>query len=1531
MTILLQRKEILISFFKLFAVVVFGTSLFANGPKFAFQRFGISEGLSSDIALAILPDRDGFVWIGTQSGLNRFDGYQFKQYRYDPKTPGSISADETQALFQDSKGRLWVGTQSGGLNLYHPETDTFSAYRHDPDDPHSLSFNAVQKIYEDSEGKLWVPTWGGGLNHFDPETGKAYAYRHDASDPSSIGADIIWDMGPGLGGTWWLATNNGLSHFDPKTRKFTNYYHEPGNPNSLMGNKISSVHQQANGIVWIGFHSEGLDRYDPSTGKITHYPYVPNQQNGLADGSINYIHEDAGGILWMGCDSGLTRYDPKKNKFRHFLGNPNDPHAISTGRVWRIAEDAQRNLWMSTTAGISVTRPANTVFGSYQRKDGDEYLTTETYFSFANKDNRYLWAGTSLGLLRFDRWQENFEHWAPSPNPNDVSNRLNELKFTSDGRLLMISFKSLLEFDPEQETFKTFFQWSHPLTSWAIDPDDGTYWIGTGEGLLFYDPKTGIKKLFQHNDKDPDSLAHNVVLALFFDSQKRLWVGTYGAGLDCFDPNTGAFIHHQADPDDPTAIANNAINQVVEGPDGTIWVATRSGLSRRDPDTGHFRSYWVKDGLPHPFINDILFDDSGYMWVSTDGGVVKLDTETDHFTYFDKTDGLLDNIFSGGASTRFADGTLVFGGDGFNIFNPSVMPRRAMGPVVLTDLQLFNESVPLSTPQQETPLKELLHRANHVELSYKEYVFAFRFAVLDYSFSDKHVFEYMMEGLDKDWIPARKGSRLAGYTNLDGGDYTLHVRARDKNGNYFKPAALNITIKPPPWKTPLAYVLYVAVILGIIIGYVRAQQRKLEKEREIVHRLNEVDRLKDAFLANTSHELRTPLHGMIGLAEAVLDHHGQELDDVANQNLEMIVASGQRLSNLINDILDFSKLEHNSLQCKIQPVDLLGTVRVVLGLTAPLLGTKELTLENNICKKLPAVLADENRLQQVLFNLVGNAVKFTEEGKVSITATKVEDMIQVSVTDTGIGIPQDKVDDIFKAFLQADGSTAREYGGTGLGLAVTRKLVELQNGKIWVESKIGEGSTFSFSIPIAPEGSVGHSPEVLMKKRDQHRNPQGLDGQMDVPEGGLDQRRFRILVVDDDPVNRMVLINHLSHAYQVVAVESGIAAIAAVEEHQGFDLILLDVMMPKMTGFDVCRHLRNTFTSHELPVIYLTAKMHETDVVTGFETGANDYIIKPVSKGELLMRVETHLQLLDTNRNLEAKVEDRTRHLVSAQKELLREAHTAGMAEIAVDVMHNVGNRLNSLGTSVQLLEELTTKDRKGLSLLERFTELVAENQDNLTEFLTTDATVARLPEFLPKITRKMVDNRTAMIEESRKLTAHIQAMAATLKAQQKHSGLTGVMSNESINELMGSVLQMGSLSVQEVKGTLQTDFSEGLPRFTVNRVRLIRVLICLFQNAIEAIATRSDGGIIQLSTALVDNQIRVEIQDNGDGISNENLVRIFAYGFTTRPGKQGFGLHYCANTLREMGADIKVTSDGPGSGTQAVLSLPLNMTPKSL
>ncbi|NQY65086.1 MAG: diguanylate cyclase, partial [Alteromonadaceae bacterium] len=683
----------------------------------------------------------------------------------------------------------------------------------------------------------------------------------------------------------------------------------------------------------------------------------------------------------------------------------------------------------------------------------------------------------------------------------------------------------------------------------------------------------------------------------------------------------------------------------------------------------------VNNQLASNLISNILIDDAGTAWLTTVNNSISAISPNDKKVKNYDKDFTFTDIFTYGSALKSSQNIIYFGNaNGFTQFQPTeiLTLKQKINNILFTNLFIANKSINIAqaktiknnklnnNPVELFTLPKQINEIDTLKLKHQQSPFSLEFISPNAKFPSQIRYRYRLKGLETIWIESGKDNRRATYTNLSAGDYTFEVQAYDfHDSTLTKTRTLQIKILPPWWLSNLAITLYALALISLVVAFVRAQRKKVHNERSVVRQLKQVDILKDEFLANTSHELRTPLNGIIGLAESLMDGVAGELPAKANQNLAMVVASGKRLANLVNDILDFSKLKNHNLELYTQPIDLHTMTEVVLALSIPLVGDKKITLVNDVAVDFSAAQADENRIQQTLHNLIGNAIKFTEQGLITVSAKTENGWIKVKVTDTGIGIPEDRLTTIFESFEQVQTADTRIYGGTGLGLAVSKQLVELHGGVLAVESSLGKGSSFSFTLPVSQEPRMINTSDnrsisrlhLMKDKASQNNLSQPQPQSQAHPEDKTNN--FRLLLVDDEPVNRQVIHNHLSvKNYQLVEVSGGEQALQAFKEQGPFDLVLLDIMMPKMSGYEVCEIIRKTHNINDLPVIFLTAKNQVNDMVHSFTVGANDYLSKPVSKQELLARVETQLKLLDINRNLEKKVLERTRQLQKANSQL---------------------------------------------------------------------------------------------------------------------------------------------------------------------------------------------------------------------------------------------------------------------------------------
>ena len=1508
------------------AIVLFvwflSSCLYGQIGNIRFKRISIEDGLSQSSVTCILQDRKGFMWFGTQDGLNRYDGYEFWIYIHNPDDLSSISDNYIWCIYEDRSGVLWIGTYGGGLNRFNPITGRFTHYKHKPANPNSLSHNDVRAIYEDRSGVMWIGTFGGGLNKFDQETGRFTKYRHIWDGPNSLSHDYISSIFEERSGILWIGTaGGGLNKFDQKNEQFILYKHNQDYINSLSSNNINCIYEDRYKCLWIGTEGGGLNRFDRKTGKFIHYT---TENSNLSYNDINSIFEDSAGVLWIGTTGGgLNQFDRKTGSFINYTVYNS---SMSHDDISAIYEDRSGVLWVGTFGGgVNKYDRSSSQFAHYKHEPASyNSLSHNDVMAIFEDSSGVLWIGThGGGLNRFDRKTHKFLHYTIE-NSNLSHNDINSI-FEDRSGILWIGTNGggLNRLDRKAESFNHYMHslenpnsLSHNGISSIYEDRYGMMWIGThGGGLNKFDRKTLGFICFKHDFLNPISLSHNDVRVIYEDRFGILWIGTYGGGLNKLNRKRGIFNCYMHDYRDFRSLSADRIMVIYEDNSGVLWIGTSGGGLNKmvDREKGMFKSYREKDGLPNAVIYGILEDNKGNLWLSTNNGISRFNPRTEVFRNYDIYDGLQSNEFNTGAYFKIRTGEMFFGGiNGFNAFFPQQIKENLyIPPVVITAFLISNRYVPLQSLYSGSSLQKPIHETDAITLSYNQNVFSFEFAALHYASPQKNRYKYKLEGWDEYWIETYSRNRRATYTNLPAGEYVFRVTGSNKDGIWNKRGtSIDLKIMPPPWKTWWAYILYILALAGIVYLplFLWAQKKKRSYERSVAQRLKQLDRLKDEFLSNTSHELRTPLNGIIGLTESLIDGAVGPINEKFAANLLMISTSAKRLAHLVNDILDFSTLRNKSLELHKRPVDLYALTNVVLMLSKPLIGSKKLELINDIGPAAPAVEADENRLQQIMHNLVGNAIKFTESGIVNVSAGIEKDMIHVQVSDTGIGIPEEKHEKIFESFEQAEGSTARPYGGTGLGLAVTKQLVELHGGKIWVESTVGKGSTVTFTLPLSKKEAV---------KEEQETKSPGVEIPVfEIPQQGavkdesdhykavLNSSDFHILVVDDDPINRQVIRNLLSiQNYNVTEVSSGHEAVQALESSTQIDLILLDIMMPRMSGYEVCEKIREQRHKHELPIIFLTAKTHPTDLVTAFKAGGNDFISKPVSKGELLSRVQTHLQLLQVHRNLSKKHQQ----LKDTQSQLIQSEKMASLGILVAGVAHE----LNNPAACIKLNAEYFSRVWKEIiPVLDQYAQT---NED----FDITDLPYEKSKKEVEKL-------MNGLQEDSNRIQTIIEELT-NFSRKEDSPGKQAV----EINKVIQSAVNLTHNLVKKSIKHFSYELEKGLPLIYGSSRRLEQVFINLIRNACQALRDNTQGLHISTTYDKEKKQILVKVKDEGVGIEAENLECIMDPFFTTKTSGEGvgLGLSISFNIIQEHGGKINFESK-PGKGTTVSVTLPVEPLP---
>ncbi len=1516
-------------------IILFHAAIVLADPL-AFERLSVQEGLSHATVYAVAQDRQGFLWFGTEDGLNRYDGYNLQIYRNVPGDSLSLANNNISAIAVDGDGNIWLGTWGGGLDCYNPDTGRFQHHTYSVNDPHSIGSNRAQSLFIDRAGAtLWIGTDGGGLNKLSlPVQGNRaefVKYAHNPDDSTSLSQNAVWTMEEDSAGMLWVGTSNGLNHLDPRTGQARHFYHNPADSNSLTDNRIRKLLFDTAGSLWIGTRS-GLNRFNPQTGASQHFLPQDNNPNSLSHEAVNDIFEDAAGRIWIATmRGGLNIYDPQADRFSQYHQKAKTPGALTHDDVRTFFQDRSNVLWIGTRGGGRSKTDLKPPKFQHVGFDSDlpDGLSHNLVWAIYEDRTGRRWIGTDGGLDMWDGsmnlsqgYQRSFRHFRSNPDdPASLSsNQVRAIMEDSAGALWIgTSGGGLNQLDPVTGRCVRYLNDQKNPNSLSNDrvralfADSGYLWIGTYSGLDRFDPRSGEFRNFRHNESDTSSLSHDQVRAIVKDGHGVLWIGTWGGGLNCFDPSTGRFESYRHSAQNPNSLSHDYVNSLLFSDNGNLWIGTNQGLNCFDPVHKTFRRYFEKDGLPNDYIIGMLTDAEGQLWLSTNKGLSRLNPQTNTFRNYDVFDGLQSNIFNDGAFAKSRDGWLFFGGiDGFNYFDPArVQDNPYPPPIALTAFSILGHPADFEHSLATIPL---------VHLSYNQNFFAVEFAALDFTRPEKNRYQYQLQGVDKTWIEA--GSRrYAGYPNLNGGVYIFRVKGANNDGVWNETGvSLKILVDPPPWKTWWAYALYILMLTGVIFGYVRfktlAHEKELEQQRILVDGLRRIDKMKDEFLANTSHELRTPLNGIIGLAESLMDGATGVLPKPTRDNLQMIVGSGRRLTKLVDNILDFAKLKSQKAVVEARPQDLHHITAAVLELSRHLLGGKAVQLVNQIAPGT-LVLADENRLQQILHNLVGNAIKFTESGAVTVSSALADGgYLQICISDTGIGIPKDKFARIFESFEQADGSTARLYGGTGLGLAITKELVELHGGKIWVDSEINVGSKFIFTLPpasgeIAPrpaqrsEQMMADEAGAFLQRVADNQPSSEAAAEMPVhPDAHSFSSGLKILVVDDEPVNRQVLNNTLSVLkIQVIEAEDGPSGLVAIEADLPH-LVLLDVMMPRMSGFEVCRKIREKYVANDLPVIMLTAKNQAADVIEGLSCGANDYLIKPFSRTELVARLKTHLSLSNLYANLDEKVKERTRQLEGAHQKILKLEKNALEQQMAGGFAHEMRNALTGASMVVQtVIQDGKTLCEHNADLLgrafHRVEGLITEHEwdDVVRDFQQIEENEERLDQALRIVetaTNRALNVTTLIFEYSKLNTAR--------------------RGKESVDpaEVLQKTLAQFKPDLDAMQIAVELDIAPIPPQQASPR-HFESIFTHLIGNARDAYREVQDNRSKQLHISLREKgpNLEFQVRDNATGIKPADLERLFTPFFSTKPTNgTGLGLNYVRKLAQLYEGDISIESE---------------------
>ena len=838
-------KNLLITILSLLLV----NSLTAQHADMRFKRISISEGLSQVLINSIIQDKEGFIWIATHDGLNKYDGYTFKVFKPDSKNQNSISNNQIKVVYEDKQGYIWVGTGSGGLCRFDKKSEKFTTYTNNEKDPNSISADAVYSVFEDSKGRLWVGTFGGGLNLFNRTTGKFKKYQPNILQHSSLGCNAVRVILEDHKHRLWIGLDGGgLDLYNEKTDDFTHFKHNPNNPNSLSNDVVLAILEDKENYLWIGTYDGGLNRFNPETKTFEQFHTDSKKTNCISSETVWSIFEYDANTLWFGTrGGGLCVYNKKEKSFCTYTNSQFNKYTISEDRILSMRRDKSGLIWLGTEgAGLNIFDPQSSSFNLYKYNSLNTNSISNDIVMSIRQQGDINWIATRAGGLNAINSKDGkITRYQNSQSSKFDMNQLNSLEIASDGKLWLGSdINGIFLFDPKTNQAQNYRydpnfkknQISNNAITSIIPLSDSIIWISTwGGGLNKFNFR---EKVFTNIPIAPSN-SRNVGWCMYKDKFGMLWVGTNGNGLLQINPQNGDKVFYANERNNPKSLSNNVVYYIMESSDGLMWLGTGGGgINKFDREKQVFTSYTMKDGLPNDMVMGILEDGRKNLWVSTSNGLCKFDPRKIEFTNYYEGNGTQGDAYNERACFKNNDGKMFFGGPkGLTAFYPdSLMIASNVPAVVITDFKILGKSVKVSESiENYVVLSKPIYLTDSIVLSYKHSVISFEFAALHYVSSMRNKYQYKLEGFDEHWINADASQRIATYTNLPGGNYVFRVRASNSEGEWNnKGATLYIHIIPPFYKTIWFYIVILTFLAFIVYTYIRRREKRLLKKREHV-------------------------------------------------------------------------------------------------------------------------------------------------------------------------------------------------------------------------------------------------------------------------------------------------------------------------------------------------------------------------------------------------------------------------------------------------------------------------------------------------------------------------------------------------------------------------------------------------------------------------------------------------------------------------------------------------------------------------
>ncbi|MEG1255795.1 two-component regulator propeller domain-containing protein [Clostridium sp.] len=1034
-----------------------------------FKNITIEDGLSQATVQTIFQDSKGYVWMGTNDGLNRYNGYNMKVYKSDEGDSESIADNYILNITEDKSNNLWVST-CYGLTKINIVNGAIKNYFNGPNKG-NLSDNFVNCVLVTKDNKILVGT-GNGLNLYNEETD---SFQRILNEDVKLTNQNIKSMTEDVHGNIWMGTKFDLNKINLNTNQIDKYYSTE--EESISGNEINSLLADKSGYVWVSTSIGGLNKINVKTKEITSYKHKTEDENSLPSNTTKKMFQDKDGIVWIGTEKGLAKYTSKDEKFTTYVNKPYYSNSLSNDLVYTIMEDRSGLIWVGTYCGVSIFDPSNKIAHYKNDPLNINSLSDNVVHGIYEDKDGLLWVGTKdNGVNIIDRKNDIVNHIIEGSSDLNLSSNSVKVITGKDNIVWIGTKEGINEVNKEDMSIKKYTLndglTGENIKSLFLD-SKGYLWIGSPDGLDILNTEDGtissITELL---------LAKNItdvyIEDIYEDKDGVYWVGSFlGGGLTKidFNNNNNNIINYKDDgyKDNSNKKGINSIRSIAEDENGNLWIGTNCGLRKFNKSKGEFTNYTTQDGLPNNTVYGVLLDDDGNPWMSTNNGISKLDVNTGEFKNLSVIDGIQGNEFNGKAYHKSISGELFFGGtNGVNSFNPNNIIQTDYSPkVVFDEFEIQGESY-----------KDI----NGLKIKYGKDIIRIKYFVPNYKDNKNIQYQYKLEGFNDKWIAVSNTEVI--YSNLSPGQYTFKIKVRSQNGVISEESSVKFRIEPPLWMSKCAIIIYLLAIVIIIYinktkmsrldNLVNKRTEQLMDEMEmnntLLKQVIKLEKNKNNYFINLSHELRTPLN-VINSVEQLITHINRNEESITaeklNYYMDVMRKNTKRLLNLINNIIDASKFEHGSYKINLKENDIVYTVEEAALSLKDYVKAKgiELIIDTDVEEKI--IMCDAYEIERCIVNLVSNAAKFTPEGGIiEVSIYDLGNQVKIVVLDSGIGIAEEYHESIFDRFNQVIDPNSEEKGGSGLGLTIIKHIIDMHIGHISVESKKNEGSKFTIILPV---------------------------------------------------------------------------------------------------------------------------------------------------------------------------------------------------------------------------------------------------------------------------------------------------------------------------------------------------------------------------------------------------------------------------------------------------------------------------------